>query len=239
MSQAHQRRTGIAVALAVTAAVIAVMVMGGTREAQAARDDPLVLGRGNWSTSTTYLNWQRSLRPMPETGMAVLGVRAGAVFTTHEDYVHGDDTWLDGIRAYGGDRGGYFYGVDSGVVARSEYTGVEADGGDLGVTAAGDTGVQAVGQHVGLDVEGGSLAIQARGAVSFSSAGSATIAGGAASVMTAPGTDIIKGSMVLATAQTPGGQVLRVSRNVTADTIRIHLTAPATQRMTVAYFVIG
>ena len=76
--------------------------------------------------------------------------------------------------------------------------------------------------------------------MNFSSAGTVTIPlGASSSAAVNPGTDVTGSNMLLATAQSLGGQVLRVARNADANTIRIHLTAPATQNVRVAYFVIG
>ena len=128
--------------------------------------------------------------------------------------------------------------MNYGAVASSSQVGLLADAADVGVEASGDTAVKAAGSDVGLVAEG-PVAIQAQGAVTFSSAGLVTVPLGASSAVVTPGTDVIKSSMVLATAQTRGGQVLRVTRNTTADTVRIHLAAPASQPVQVAYFVIG
>jgi len=228
----------VAVATVTAGAAVAMLLATGNAT-QADVDDPLVLGRSNWSEQTTYLNWHRKTYPMPYTGLAVVGQQAGAVFATNEEYAGTTDPgWIDGIRAVGNDRGGYFYGVNYGAVASSSQVGLLADAADVGVEASGDTAVKAAGSDVGLVAEG-PVAIQAQGAVTFSSAGLVTVPLGASSAVVTPGTDVIKSSMVLATAQTRGGQVLRVTRNTTADTVRIHLAAPASQPVQVAYFVIG
>jgi len=91
---------------------------------------------------------------------------------------------------------------------------------------------------VGVDLQA-PTAIQADGAVEFSSAGLATIASGKSSVVISPGVDITSATKVLVTAQSGGGTVQRVARNVTADSFQIVLKAAATQQMTVAYFVIS
>jgi hypothetical protein len=166
----------------------------------------------------------------------------------NEELVSGHDVWITGIQAYGNDWGGYFYGHNSGVVAESatgptvvadaeEGTAVQATG-NTGVAATGDVGVEASGSSVGITATG-PVALQAQGAVSFSTAGLVQIPQGATSATVRPGTDVTSGTMVLATAQTTGGQVKRVTRNAVADTVTIVLAAKATQRVTVAYFVIG
>jgi hypothetical protein len=223
----------------VAASIAALLVAAAMAapSASGANGDPLLLGQPNWSTSTTYLNWHRAVQQMPNSGLAVVGMQAGGVFATSEEYVR-QSTWIDGVRAFGNDRGGYFYGVDDGIVAESEYVGLDARAPELGVRGEGHTGVEAVGGSVGV-VARGPVAIDAQGAVSFSSAGLVTIPVGASSAPATPGTDITADSMILATAQTPGGQILRVAKNVTADTIRVYLANPATQAVQVAYFVIG
>jgi len=231
-------RTAVfAVAIAATLALF--VVAHQSSPASGARGDALVLGQTNASPVTTYLNWRRALYPMPESGLAVVGAQTGAVFATNEEYsVVGDPGWIDGIRAFGNDRGAFLYGVDVGAETSSEYVGLSANGGELGVSASGDTGVQAAGDWIGLHATG-EVAIQAEGAVSFSSAGVVTVPAGATSAAVKPGTDVFASSMVLATAQTPGGEIMRVSKNPDTDTIRVHLVSPATRPVQVAYFVIG
>lgn len=242
MSAQHTFTTRIrtaVLAVAATATVALFIVASENSPAAGARGDALVLGQTNTSSTTTYLNWRRGQYPMPESGLAVVGAQTGAVFATNEEYsVVGDPTWIDGIRAFGNDRGAFLYGVDVGAVTSSEYLGLSANGGDLGVAATGDTGVRAEGNWIGLEASG-EVAIQAEGAVSFSSAGMVTVPAGATSAATSPGTDVFGSSMVLATAQTPGGEILRVSKNPDADTVRVHLVSPATQPVRIAYFVIG
>ena len=85
-------------------------------------------------------------------------------------------------------------------------------------------------------------ALQAVGPVRFSSAGLATIPAGSKSVTVAPGLDITAATKVLATLQTSPGPtttIQRVSRNATADTFTIWLTANASANTTVAWFVIS
>jgi hypothetical protein len=85
-------------------------------------------------------------------------------------------------------------------------------------------------------------ALRAEGPVRFSSAGLATIPSGSKSVTVTPGLDITGSSKVLAMPQTnPGGSttIQRISRNATANTFTIWLTATATANTTVAWFVIS
>lgn len=86
-------------------------------------------------------------------------------------------------------------------------------------------------------------ALRSSGRVRFEkSAGLATIAATSNKVTVTPGIDLTAGSKVLATLQTsPGGTttVHRVVRDIANDTFTIYLTAPATQRCTVAWFVIS
>ena len=99
-------------------------------------------------------------------------------------------------------------------------------------------GLELYSQTVGIDLRA-PTAIQANGAVTFSSAGLATVAAGKSSVVVSPGVDITSASKVLVTPQSGGGTVLRVARNATADSFQIVLKAAATQQMTVAFFVIS
>ncbi len=230
----------------VTAAVL--VVAGTATLASGAVGEPWLLGRNNTSSATTALNWDTGTAPIPtDVGLAVKGYPNGALFTMNEELVSDLGGWIVGVQGYGNDWGGYFYGHNSGVVAES-YTGptVIADAeegtavqatGDVGVEATGDVGVEATGTDVGLTATG-PVALRTEGAVSFSSAGLVVLPKGAASATVRPGTDVTAATMVLATAQTAGGQVKRVTRNATANTVTIVLTAAATQPVTVAYFVI-
>lgn len=241
--------------LGVLAAAVVVLV-GSATLASGAVGEPWLLGRNNTSSATTALNWDTGRAPIPtDVGLAVKGYPNGAVFTMNEELVSDLEGAIVGIQGYGNDWGGYFYGHNSGVVAES-YTGPTVDAsasegtavvatGDVGVEATGQVGVQATGD-VGVEATGtdtgltatGPVALRTEGAVSFSSAGLVVLPKGATSATVRPGTDVTAATMVLATAQTAGGQVKRVTRNATANTVTIVLTAAATQPVTVAYFVI-
>lgn len=225
--------------LGVLAAAV-VVVVGSATLASGAVGEPWLLGRNNTSSATTALNWDTGSAPVPtDVGLAVKGYSNGAVFTMNEELVPDIEGWLVGVQGYGNDWGGYFYGHNSGVVAES-LTGptVDADAEEgTAVLASGDVGVEARGADVGLTATG-PVALRTEGAVSFSSAGLVVLPKGATSATVRPGTDVTAATMVLATAQTAGGQVKRVTRNATANTVTIVLTAAATQPVTVAYFVI-
>lgn len=244
----RQRGNARRAAVGVLAAAV-VVVVGSATLASGAVGEPWLLGRNNTSSATTALNWDTGTAPIPtDVGLAVKGYPNGAVFTMNEELVSDLEGWIVGIQGYGNDWGGYFYGHNSGVVAES-LTGPTVDAsaedgtalvanGDVGVEAMGNVGVRAAGTDVGLTAAG-PVALQAEGAVSFSTAGLVVLPKGATSATVRPGTDVTASTFVLATAQTAGGQVKRVTRNATANTVTIVLTAAATQPVTVGYFVIG
>lgn len=234
--EGRARRTAVVIVVGAVSAFL--VAMNGGSPAVSAGGDDFVLGRNNWSAQTTYLNWRSGEFPISNSGLAVLGQQTGGVFATNEEYMFTDPSWYDGIRAFGNDRGGFFYGVDYGAVVSSEYVGLRASSPELGIEASGDIAITAEGRNLGLRTSG-PMALEATGAVSFSSAGAVTVPRGRRSAVVSSGTDIIGATVVLATAQTPGGTVGWVGPNATSDRFRIHLVAPATKPVTVAYFVIG
>jgi hypothetical protein len=78
-----------------------------------------------------------------------------------------------GVVGFGSDWGGYFFGIDRGLVAQS------VDAG-FAVTANGDTAVRAHGATTGLQASG-ATAISATGMLKFSAAGIATVPSGSQS----------------------------------------------------------
>jgi hypothetical protein len=91
---------------------------------------------------------------------------------------------------------------------------------------------------VGLEATG-PTAIRADGAVTFSSAGLVAIPAGQSSKTVSLNLDINPQTKVLATVQSPTGDLDRVIRHDDADSFTIRLKAAATQTVTVAYFVIS
>lgn len=220
------------------AATVLAVTLGTASLAGASAGDPWVLGATNSSTPTTYLNWDKSTNPVPEAALAVHGGDVAAVFSNAIYWPENYPTGLTGVAGYGNDLGGFFFGVDSGVTAKGWYNGLTAEATDegAGVKASGDWGVVAQGDDVGVEATA-PTALVTHGAVSFSTAGLATVAKGATSVTVPATVDVTAQTKVLATAQSAGGQVLRVRRNVAPDTITIVLSAPATSAVVVAFFV--
>ncbi len=221
-------------------AVTLLVSLGTGSLATAAAGDPLVLGSANSSTLTTYLNWKSDAPAAPNSSLVVRGSDNGAIFSTADYLLEADPAGGTGVAGYGFDTGGLFSGVDSGAIAKGWYVGLDAvatESDGVAVQASGNQAIAARGQAVGVHASG-ETAIQAEGAVSFSTAGLAKIPKGSTKVTLAANTDVTKSSKVLATVQSRGGRLLRVSRDSEADTITIYLTAPATQRVAVAYFVL-
>jgi hypothetical protein len=220
---------------------VAAIVVASTSAATGTAGAPVLLGRHNCSGSvddttcsggqrTTSIDWDRNAGAIPaNAGLAIQGDPA-VIGATNPQYAF-DSEWITGVAGFGSDRGGFFYGVNAGVVGDSEDVGVEgsspaigvrADGGDIGLVTTGD------------------VALSAEGAVAFSSAGVAEILSGRASTRVTPGVPIGFDTKVLATVQSRGGTLRRVALDTSGtDAFTIWLTAPARQRVTVAYFVIG
>lgn len=220
------------------AATVLAVTLGTASLAGASAGDPWVLGATNSSNPTTYLNWDRSTNPVPQAALAVHGGDVAAVFSNAIYWPETYPTGLTGVAGYGNDVGGFFFGPDSGVQAKGWYNGLTAVATDegSGVDASGDWGLVANGEQVGVESTA-PTALVTHGAVSFSTAGLATVPKGARSVTVAATVDVTAQTKVLATAQSAGGQVLRVRRNVAPDTITIVLGAPATSAVIVAFFV--
>ena len=221
------------------AATVLAVTLGTASLAGASAGDPFLLGTTNSTrTATTYLNWDKSTNPVPEAALAVHGGDVAAVFSNAIYWPENYPTSLTGVAGYGNDVGGFFFGPDSGVQAKGWYNGLTAEATDegAGVEASGDWGVVAHGHEVGVETTA-PTALVTHGAVSFSTAGLATVAKGATRVTVPATVDVNSQTKVLATAQSTGGQVLRVRRNVDADTLTIILSGPATSAVTVAYFV--
>jgi hypothetical protein len=133
----------------------------------------------------------------------------------------------------------------------------ESLGAGTGVLGASDTGIGVLGfssgtavsglSNLGTALEGSSdrgFGLRTRGRVRFQrSSGIANISAGNRRVTVSPGFNITRATKVLATitAGNPGGTttVQRVTKNRTADTFTIHLTANAANGVRVAWFVIS
>jgi hypothetical protein len=135
-------------------------------------------------------------------------------------------------------------------VSREE-AGIRGDGRSIGVigastrvgvfgTAAGGVDRPSVaGQFISTD----GYALRTRGRLDLEQvSGVARIAKGARSVTVTPGVPITASTKVLTTLQSTAGgttTVHRISRSFTTGTIRIHLTAAATQQCHVAWLILG
>jgi hypothetical protein len=214
--------------------LVAVLVWAGTQVAVSATGDPVLLGRQNWTGGTTKINYDNSVEgpAAPSAGLVAEGYPAGVVGVTNPDYMPSEiyQGYGAGVVGGGNDIGGLFYGVDQGIVARGDYTGAILQGSE--------TALEATGGRVGVHAEG-ETALEAKGQVTFSTAGFATIAQGATSVTIKLGFDVSSATKILATAQSSGGTVQRVGRNFATDAFTIYLTQGATQKVTIAYFVIS
>ena len=130
----------------------------------------------------------------------------------------------------GGSRGVHGYST----AGRGVYGQATSGWGVYGYAGSG------VGGHFAAGSTGTALRVDGR--VRFSTAGSATIPAGAYSVPVTPGLDLTASSLVLATLQANGGgscAVERVEIDTAANTFRVHVTAPPTVAVRVAWFVIG
>jgi hypothetical protein len=115
----------------------------------------------------------------------------------------------------------------------------------LGATAIGVEGTAFGANGIGgafSSEQPGSLGLRVLGRAEFSTAGTATIASGAGSVVVAPGVELTTNTKILTTLQSSAGGttvVHFVAINTAANTFTIVLTANATLGCTVAWFVIG
>ncbi len=227
-----------------------VLVLAWVSSASGSAGRAMKLGRHNCSgtannakcsgnQATTSLNWDTTFGSVPATGGFVAQGDPAIMGVTNPEY-RIDPHEIVAVEGYGSDWGGYFLGVDGGVAATNI-----GDGG-FGVSGTGTVGVQADGREVGVDATGpvgvhaaGDVALQAEGAVNFSSAGLVGIPAGQDSKTVTPGLDINPQSKVLATVQSPTGDLDRVIRHDGTDSFTIRLKAVATQTVTVAYFVIS
>lgn len=219
----------------VAIAGILTLCIGGA--AYASDGQSLILGQDNTATNTTSINASQATIDPPLAGSVGFWAQNDNIgllgTTTGYDTTPTDE--LTGVAGIGSDQGGWFAGVDVGVVGSS------AGDGAPGVLGKGDTGVEADGAITGLSARG-DTAIQATGAVTFSTAGLATVPKGKSSVTLKPGVAIGSSSKVLVTAQSGGGTFLRVGRvfgSATTGKITLYLTTNAKSAVTLAYFVIS
>jgi len=118
-----------------------------------------------------------------------------------------------GVVGLGSDWGGYFFGIDRGIVAQSVEDGPA-------VSARGDT------------------AIQATGTLKFNAAGTATVPAGSQSVAITPHVDLTVGHpKVFVTVQSAGGTFKRVG--ISGTQLTLFLTSAAQGNVKLAYFIIS
>jgi hypothetical protein len=122
---------------------------------------------------------------------------------------------------------------DHGAISGTGLVGVDGEGNDLpdsiGVLANGYLG------GTGLSVQGSTKFVDVSGL--------ATVPMGSRAVRVRPSKSVViyitEQTKVLATVQSPGGTLKWVKRNVATNTFTIILAEPATQDVTVAWFVIS
>jgi hypothetical protein len=203
--------------------------------ANGAVGDPVLVGKDQRGFKTSFNAKRAGVTVPPGTGLLANGDfglvgTAGSTYTTVPD-----EAFLSGVTGLGNDTGGYFRGVDQGVVATADNdggTGVDANG-TVAIHAQGETALVANGV---VEVNG---QLTANGETTFTGAGFARINPGHDRVTVTPGVSVSAGSKVFATVQSRGGTLLRVGRNVPAGTITIVLVAAVTRSVRVAYFVVG
>lgn len=114
-----------------------------------------------------------------------------------------------------------------------------------GTGAAGVTGDSTASNGIGVRAmaSGSGTAFKASGRVAFSTSGLATVALGAKVKTVTPGTDLVADSRILCTLESnqAGLSIERVTKNITADTFKVVLSATVASGKTakVAWFVIG
>jgi hypothetical protein len=127
----------------------------------------------------------------------------------------------------------YVTNNDHGAIGGAGLVGVTGEGNDLpdsiGVLADGYLG------GTGLSVQGSTKFVDVSGL--------ATVPMGSRTVKVRPSNSVViyitDQTKVLATVQSPGGTLKRIKRNVDTNTFTIILAEPATQDVTVAWFVIS
>jgi hypothetical protein len=214
-----------------------VVVIGGVltlclgSAAYAADGGNLILGHTNRADSTTTLfqGSQSATLQEPGTAFWAYGNTLGVLGQAGQDgsVPAGENV---GVAGLGSDWGGYFFGIDRGIVAESVEDGPA-------VSASGDTAVVADGSTTGLRTSG-ATAIDATGMLRFNAAGIATVPAGSQSVTITPRVDLTLGQpKVFVTVQTSGGTFKRVG--ISGTKLTLYLTKIASVRVKLAYFIIS
>jgi len=243
--QPHSRRVLLSAAIGGAASAIA-MALGRPLDARAANGDPVLMGALNEGTATTTIGRTAggpTLRVRNTGDESVTGVALEAT-----------SFWSDAIRAEVG-------GTSQTAIRATSHVGTAlnaaAEGGTA-VNAVGQWAVIAMGGTEGVHAEASAFqgvavraiatgqdshALLTKGRIQFGQAsGVAVIGAGSRQVTITPAVKISTGTKVLTTLQsTAGGTTVvhRISRNMTANSFTIYLTATATQQCYVAWLLIG
>ena len=186
--------------------------LGGA--AYAADGGNLILGQTNTADSATTLfqGGQTATLQRPGTAFWAFGNTVGVLGQAGQDGTVPANQNI-GVVGLGSDWGGYFFGIDRGIVAQSVEDGPA-------VAARGDT------------------AIQATGALKFNAAGTATVPAGSQSVTITPHVDLTLGHpKVFVTVQSAGGTFNRVG--ISGTQLTLFLTSAAQGNVRLAYFIIS
>jgi hypothetical protein len=186
--------------------------LGGA--AYAADGGNLILGQTNTADSATTLfqGGQSATLQEPGTAFWAFGNTVGVLGQAGQDGTVPANQNI-GVVGLGSDWGGYFFGIDRGIVAQSVEDGPA-------VSARGDT------------------AIQATGTLKFNAAGTATVPAGSQSVTITPHVDLTIGHpKVFVTVQSAGGTFKRVG--ISGTQLTLFLTSAAQGNVKLAYFIIS
>jgi hypothetical protein len=186
--------------------------LGGA--AYAADGGNLILGQTNTADSATTLfqGGQSATLQEPGTAFWAFGNTVGVLGQAGQDGTVPANENV-GVVGLGSDWGGYFFGIDRGIVAQSVEDGPA-------VSARGDT------------------AIQATGTLEFNAAGTATVPAGSQSVTITPHVDLTIGHpKVFVTVQSAGGTFKRVG--ISGTQLTLFLTSAAQGNVKLAYFIIS
>ncbi len=205
------------------------LCLGGA--AYAADGGNLILGQTNTADSATTLfqGGQSATLQEPGTAFWAYGNTVGVLGQAGQDGTVPANQNI-GVVGFGSDWGGYFFGIDRGIVAQSVEDGPA-------VAARGDTAVRAHGTTTGLQTSG-TTAIQATGTLKFNAAGTATVPTGSQSVTITPHVDLTVGHpKVFVTVQSSGGTFERVG--ISGTQLTLFLTSAAQGNVKLAYFIIS
>jgi len=239
--------------LALVVALLSLLLAGATG-AKGDTGEALILGRNNCTTPSpcptngkpgaTSLNWDASEGTLP--GGYGLAVSGGVMTSSREELADAYSFLSPGgtaLEAYGGDWGGFFFGMDGGLMAHGREEGENPGVVGLGAVGVKGIGTEGGGPGVGVVAVAGSdpanTALQTDGRVDFSTAGLITIPKGKASITFPAPAQVTSSSLIVATVQSAGGSVKRAYKDAVNQRYTIVLNAAATQNTVVGYFIIG